>query len=100
MQEIFKLSEEEYLEICRQKYHETKEEHAEKLQLKRRIKEVSQAVAKGNSDWLVMGQLPQAINVIIRCKLGIRRMDNLKAEDIPKATEIVNQIGNIILEAV
>lgn len=94
------LTEAEYLELCRQKFHETTQEHAEKLKLKRRIQELTQDAAKVTPDTRLTGQLSQAVNIIIRCKLGIRRMENLKAEDVPKAEGIVNQIGNIILEGV
>ena len=82
--------------ICQELF----EDHDEKLKLKRSIQTLSKAAQKNNPDTRLFAQLPQAINTIIRCKLNIRRMDNLKAEDIPKATEIVNQIGNIILEGV
>ena len=100
MRKNLKMTEAEYLEMCRQKFHETDDEHDEKLKLRRGIQELSKVAQKNNPDTRILAQLPQAINTIIRCKLNIRRMDNLKAEDIPKATEIVNQIGNIILEGV
>ena len=94
------MTEAEYLEMCRQKFHETTEEHDEKLKLKRSIQTLSKAAQKNNPDTRLFAQLPQAINTIIRCKLNIRRMESIKAADVPKATEIVNQIGNIILEGV
>ena len=112
MQEIFKLSEEEYLEICRQKYRSMNEAEQNKMALRETVAEFSKGLAEskfqGKADnerkalhiKRMTNALHSAMYVIIRCKFGITNMFFLNDKDIPEAISTVNKVANIILEGV
>ena len=109
MQEIFKLSEEEYLEICRQKYRTMTKEEQNKMALKKAVDALSETAIKNkfqdrNFDDKTIKSMTQSLHnamyIIVRCALGVKNTYFIYGDRVPKAITVANKISNIILEEV
>ena len=109
MQEIFKLSEEEYLEICRQKYRSMSEEEQNKIALKKAVDVLSEMAVKNKFQGMdfndkerviktMTQSLHSAIYTVIRCALGVKTTYFIGYDRVPKAIAIANKVANIISE--